>query len=311
VIPFVLWILRIIRSALGRVGSAYRKRRVWQITSTVLNNAYLPASIGLTVYRGFLYLPNLARITIYQGPLKGVCTPTLNCYACPGALMSCPIGSLQHFAIRHQFPFFLVGFFGLVGVGVGRMTCGWLCPFGFLQDLLKKVSRRVVRLPRWMGNLKYASLVVIAILLPFFLGELWFSKLCPAGAVEAAIPWAVAGGGESPELGGLDVSSMIGTFFWIKMAIAAVFIVAMIFVKRPFCRTACPLGAIFSLFNRLSLVKLRVDYDLCTNCGLCQQMCPVDLKVHMEVDSPECIKCFECTKCPTGAIKATFGLGGR
>ena len=304
-------ISRTVRSALGRVGSAYRKRRPWQITSTILHNAYLPASIGLVVYRGFLYLPTLSKITIFQGPLKGFCAPTLNCYACPGALMSCPIGSLQHFAIRHQFPFFLVGFLGLVGVGVGRMTCGWLCPFGFLQDLLKKISRRVVRLPRWMGNFKYASLVIIAILLPFFLGELWFSKLCPAGAIEGAIPWTAAGAAESPELAGLDVSSMIGTFFWMKMAIAGVFILAMVFIKRPFCRMACPLGAIFSLFNRISLVKLRVNYKLCTDCGLCERVCPVDLKAHRELDSPECIKCLECTKCPTGAIKASFGLGDR
>jgi ferredoxin len=303
-------ILRIIASALSRVGSAFRKRRPWQITSAILHNAYLPASIGWTVYRGFLYLPNLANITLYQGFLKGFCTPTLNCYACPGALMSCPIGSLQHFAIRQQFPFFLVGFFGLVGVGVGRMTCGWLCPFGFFQDLLKKISRRVVRLPRWMGNLKYASLVGIAILLPFFLGDLWFSKLCPAGGLEGAIPWVAAGASESPDLAGLDVRSMIGTLFWIKMAILGVFLVAMVLIKRPFCRTACPLGAIFSLFNRISLVKLRLNNEKCTDCGLCERICPVDLKAYKELDSTECIKCFECTKCPTGAIKATFGFGG-
>jgi ferredoxin-type protein NapH len=307
----VLAILRIIRSALGRVGAAYRKRRPWQITSTILHNAYLPASIGVTVYRGFLYLPNLANITLYQGSLKGFCTPTLNCYACPGALMSCPIGSLQHFAIRHQFPFLLVGFFGLVGVGVGRMTCGWLCPFGFLQDLIKKISKRVVRLPRWTGNLKYASLVVIAILLPFFLGELWFSKLCPAGGIEGALPWTAAGAAESPELAGLDVRSMIGTFFWIKMAIVVAFVAATVFIKRPFCRMACPLGAIFSLFNRISLVRLHVNTEICTDCGLCEQVCPVDLKVYKELDSPECIKCLECTKCPAGAITATFGLGAR
>jgi polyferredoxin len=262
----------------------------------VLHNGYLPAYTG---------------ITIYQGLLKGVCAPTLNCYACPAAFMSCPIGTLQHFAMGRQFPFFLVGFLGLVGAGVGRMTCGWLCPFGFLQDILKKISKRLVRLPRWMGNLKYVSLVVLAILLPFFLGDMWFSKLCPAGAIEAAIPWAAAGGSGAPEWAGLDVRSMIGSFFWIKMAILGFFIGAMIVVKRPFCRTFCPLGAIFSLFNRVSLVRLRLDRDKCTECGVCDRLCPVDLDVLDQLDSPECIKCLECTKCPTKAIKATFGLKGR
>jgi polyferredoxin len=272
------------------------KRRLWQTISTILHNAYLPAFSGITIYQGFL---------------KGYCTPALHCYACPAAFTSCPIGSLQSFVIRRQFPFFLIGFFGLVGMGVGRMTCGWLCPFGFFQDLMKKISKRVLRLPRWMRYLKYVSLVVIAILLPFFLGEMWFSKLCPAGTLEAAVPWAVVGSSDSPEWAGLDVRAMIGTFFWLKMAILAFFIGVMIFIKRPFCRTSCPLGAIFSLFNRLSLVRLHLIKEHCDQCGLCDRICPVDLDVVRDLDSPECIKCLECTKCPTGAIKTTFGLRSR
>ena len=154
------------------------KRRIWQAISTVLHNAYLPGFFGITVYQGFL---------------KSFCVPTLNCYACPGALMSCPIGALQHFAMGRQFPFFVVGFLGLMGGAVGRMTCGWLCPFGFLQDMMKKISRRVVKLPRWTRNLKYAALVILALVLPFLLNEMWFSKLCPAGGVEGAIPWVLGG----------------------------------------------------------------------------------------------------------------------
>jgi ferredoxin-type protein NapH len=271
------------------------KRRVWQIVSAVLHNAYLPGYLGISVYQGFL---------------KGLCVPTLNCYACPGAFMSCPIGALQHFAMGRQFPFFLVGFMGLVGVGIGRMTCGWLCPFGFLQDMMKKISRRVVKLPRWMGKLKYVSLVILAILMPFFLADQWFSKLCPAGAVEGALPWALGGWGPD-SAAGFDVVSMIGSLFWIKMALLGAFLVGMIFIKRPFCRTMCPLGAIFSLFNRISLVRLQVDTKACTECGLCERMCPVDIKPYWEADSPECIKCLECTKCPNHAITVRFGLGGK
>jgi polyferredoxin len=103
----------------------------------------------------------------------------------------------------------------------------------------------------------------------------------------------------------------VGYFFWLKMALLAGFIVAMIFIKRPFCRTFCPLGAIFSFFNKISLVRLRLEESRCTDCGLCARMCPVDLNAYKELDSPECIKCLDCTRCPTGAIKAEFGLGGK
>jgi polyferredoxin len=208
-----------------------------------------------------------------------------------------------------RFPYFLVGFLGLVGMAVGRMACGWLCPFGFLQDLMKRISRRVVKLPRWMGHLKYVSLVVLAILLPFFLGDDWVSKLCPAGGVEGAIPWVVMPTSDSSSLGGMDVRAAIGVLFWVKMTILAAFLIGMVFIKRPFCRTGCPLGAIFSLFNRLSLVRLRFDPAKCTECGICERLCPVDLKAHWELDSPECIKCLECTKCPTGAISVHVGFG--
>ncbi|HEC83235.1 MAG TPA: 4Fe-4S binding protein [Firmicutes bacterium] len=270
------------------------KRRLWQTVSTILNNAFLPGYINITIYQGFL---------------KGYCTPTLNCYACPGAFASCPIGTLQHFAARHQFPFFLVGFLGIVGTGVGRMACGWLCPFGFLQDMIKKLSRRVVTLPHWMTYFKYVSLVGIAILLPWFLKDPWFSKICPAGGIEGAIPWAAAGSSRSPDLAGLDVRSMIGWLFWTKMAILAAFLGAMVVIKRPFCRAFCPLGAIFSLFNRISLVRMRYDKTKCDNCGLCNRLCPVDLDVVRQLDSPECIKCLECTKCPRHAITVTVGYG--
>jgi ferredoxin-type protein NapH len=271
------------------------KRRIWQIASAILHNAYLPGFFGLTIYQGFL---------------KGLCAPTLNCYACPGALMSCPIGALQNFAMGRQFPFFLVGFLGLVGAAVGRMTCGWLCPFGFLQDMMKKISRHVVKLPRWTGKLKYAALVIPAILLPLLLNDMWFSKLCPAGGIEGALPWVL--GGRGPEsAAGFDVVSLIGGMFWVKMAILGSFLVGMVFIKRPFCRTMCPLGAIFSLFNRLSLVRMRVDMEACTRCGVCERICPVDLIPYREIDSPECIKCLECTKCPQHAITVGLGLVGK
>jgi len=221
--------------------------------------------------------------------------------------MSCPIGALQQFLMGRHVPFFLLGFLGLVGAGVGRMTCGWLCPFGFLQDMMKKITGRVVKLPKWTGRLKYVSLVVLALVLAFLLSDLWFCKLCPAGGIEGAIPWTLGGmGPDSPA--GFDVVSMIGSLFWIKMVILGAFLVAMVFVKRPFCRTMCPLGAIFALFNRISLVRLRVDMKVCTQCGICERVCPVDLEPYWEIDSPECIKCLECTKCPVGAIKVGFGL---
>ena len=78
---------------------------------------------------------------IYQGSLKYACVPGLNCYSCPGAVASCPLGALQALLNQQgfQIPFGILGFFFLFGSLFGRFICGWLCPFGLVQDLPHKI----------------------------------------------------------------------------------------------------------------------------------------------------------------------------
>ena len=75
---------------------------------------------------------------IYTGAGKNVCVPGLNCYSCPGALGACPLGSLQSFlsGLKFRFPYYVLGLLLFFGALLGRAVCGFLCPFGFLQDLL-------------------------------------------------------------------------------------------------------------------------------------------------------------------------------
>lgn len=250
------------------------KRRVYQLISAMLANSHVTAPFT-----------------------KGVCFPGINCYACPLAAVACPIGSLQHFAAIHVFPFYTVGILGMVGGVVGRMTCGWLCPFGFLQDLMFKISSIKIRLPGFLRYLKYILLVGLVIILPYVSGEPWFSKLCPAGALEAGIPLAL-----------LDeqIRRQIGTLFWLKVGILVAFLAAFVFIKRPFCRVFCPLGAIFSPFNAFSAYRLDFDGEECIHCDRCVKKCPVDIKVYENPNSAECIRCLECTDCVCVSLTNVF-----
>jgi polyferredoxin len=83
---------------------------------------------------------------LYKGPLKGACVPFLNCHGCPTATFGCPIGTIEHYMVIRRFPYEIVGQLGLLGLLVGRMACGWLCPFGLLQDLLFMVTKAEVKI---------------------------------------------------------------------------------------------------------------------------------------------------------------------
>jgi polyferredoxin len=267
-------------------------RRIFQGLGTLLPNAYV---------QGFL------TPTLYQGTLKGVCTPLFNCYACPSALFSCPIGSMQHFAATGKVPFYAAGTMAVVGASVGRMTCGTLCPFGFLQDLLFKVRTWKGRLPGWASYLRYAALAVLVFLIPAFSGVHWYSKLCPMGTLGAGLPWVTLS--ES-------VRALVGSLFWVKIGILLLFFTFSVMVKRPFCRAACPLGAIFSIFNRSSFLQLAWDPDTCTRCGKCQKICPVDIRPDYKPTSAECLRCLDCTRCPSLTLTTVlnrnpFGVPGR
>ena len=168
-----------------------------------------------------IHLPNLFKGKIYQGNAKTVCVPGLNCYSCPAATGACPIGAFQAVVGSSQFKFtyYITGFFILLGVMLGRFICGFLCPFGWFQDLLhkipgKKFSTEKLRLLRY---LKYMILFVFVIFLPIFItnsigmGDPFFCKyICPQGVLEGAIPLS---------LGNTAIRSALGKLFSFKLII--------------------------------------------------------------------------------------------
>lgn len=273
--------------------------RMWvQICFTALTNGYAT---------GF------AKGKIFNGPTKHLCLPGLNCYSCPGALGACPIGSLQAVLSdrNYSFSFYVVGFLLIVGALAGRFVCGWLCPFGLVQDLLYKIPfpKKLRKLPgeKFLRLTKYVILLGFVIILPLTVldivgqGSPWFCKyICPSGTLFAGIPLIAT----NPPL-----QAVLGWLFTWKTAILAVLIILSLLVFRPFCRYLCPLGAIYGLFNPIALCRYKVNEEKCTKCGLCQKACPMDIPTYISPNSPECVRCGKCKKaCPHSAICNTLGL---
>lgn len=237
-------------------------------------------------YRAFGQLSGLLIANSYLFKfLKHIPCPTLNCYACPAANFACPIGTLQHFAAIRRVPFFTIGILGAIGSMFGRAVCGWACPIGGLQELVYRLPVRKFRVSNRLSFTRYLVLAILVFIVPFFTLEPWFSKLCFVGTLEAGIPLA---------LGDPMIRGLIGPFFWMKVAITVSLLLAMALVKRPFCRFICPLGAIYSPFNKVAPGFIEVRADLCTQCGRCQDVCPMDLDVPREADGLNCIRCREC-----------------
>jgi ferredoxin-type protein NapH len=123
--------------------------------------------------------------------LHTMCAPVFHCYACPLATFACPIGVIAQFGALHIFPFVAVGLLIAVGALFGSLICGWVCPFGWLQDLAAKVPTPKFDLPKWTGHLRYVVLIGAVLAVPYFFGEghpLFICRICPAGALEAAAP---------------------------------------------------------------------------------------------------------------------------
>ena len=256
------------------------------------------------------YLIGFVQGKIYKGNLKKLCVPGMNCYSCPGAVGSCPIGSLQAVigSWNFKFAFYVAGFLVFLGALVGRFVCGWLCPFGLIQDLLHKIpfpkKLRTFRGDKLLRKLKYVILVVFVILLPMFLvdvmgqGAPYFCKLiCPVGTLEGGIPLALMN---------KSMHSVLGWLYAWKNVLLVATILLSIIIYRPFCKYICPLWAIYSVFNPISVFKYRVDESKCVSCGACSKSCKMGVDPVQNANHPECIRCGLCKKvCPTGAISSS------
>lgn len=260
----------------------------------------------MQLYFALLFNANLggfASGTIYQGGSKQFCVPGLNCYSCPGAVGACPLGALQGaFSAGHSTVYYVGGILLLYGVLFGRMICGWLCPFGLIQELLYKIPTPKLKkgsLTRVLSALKYVLLALFVFLIPMAYAmkdiplPAFCKYICPAGTLE---------GGLTLLSNRINASyfSMLGPIFTWKFLLTVSIVVGSAFIFRLFCRFLCPLGALYGLFNRFSLLGIRLEESKCTACGRCNAVCKVDIR---QVGDRECVSCGDCIGvCPTKAI---------
>ncbi|MBE7086178.1 MAG: 4Fe-4S binding protein [Clostridiales bacterium] len=260
------------------------KRRIIQLYTALLYNANI---------KGFF------NGQIYKGPTKNLCVPGINCYSCPGAVGSCPLGALQNAlsASDTRLPAYIFGIVILFGLLLGRTICGFLCPIGLGQDLLYKIKTPKLKKNKVtyaLSYLKYVLLIALVVIVPLVFAVPGFCEfICPAGTFEG-------GFGLLSNQANEGLLAILGPLFTWKFTVLVLVAVGGIFIFRIFCRFLCPLGALYGFFCRIAMLGVKLDKNKCTDCGLCISVCKMDIK---RVGDHECIHCGACISvCPTKAI---------
>lgn len=237
------------------------------------------------------------------GPeFKWLCNPVLSCHSCVLAWFACPVGIFVHYSGYHVFPFLAVGTVLLIGALIGRLLCGWVCPFGFVMDLLYKIPSPKFDLPAWTRFIKYVILVATVFLLPFLFGESTyysFCRVCPASALQVTIPGFFLGG-------------TLSTGMIVKLAILVGVLVLAVFSSRSFCKVFCPIGAMLGPLNYVSFWAMNLPSRRpCTGCRRCDRVCPVNGYPMSRISNQippnrvaECVVCHDCQNtCPQKRIE--------
>lgn len=172
----------------------------------------------------------------------------------------------------------LIILFVLLSVLYGRFFCGRICPFGLFQDLLNKIpfvkKVRSFKVDKYLKYLKYVVLILMVAANLFGYAAAWHE----------AKPF--------------NTSSAIG---WAAFALLS------IVISRPLCKYLCPVGLILGWFNQLPFGQYKVNLDRCTQCGICLNVCKMEIEPYKTPNHIECIRCGKCKKnCPTKAITSEF-----
>ncbi len=261
----------------------------------------------IQVYAALLYNANIKGFVsgdIYKGDGKKLCVPGLNCYSCPGAVGACPLGSLQN-ALATGKTSSLAYIFGIIvlfGLLLGRTICGFLCPFGLVQELLHKIPSpklKKSKATRVLSYFKYIFLggLVVGVTVAYAGNRVvpaFCKYVCPDGILFGAFGLLI-------HPANTDKFGMLGPLFTWKFCLLVVFLVSSVFIFRVFCRFFCPLGAIYGFFCKVAMLGVKLDEDKCISCGKCVEQCGMDIR---HVGDHECIHCGKCIDvCPTKAIR--------
>lgn len=178
----------------------------------------------------------------------------------------------------------VIGLAIMSAIVFGPVICGFICPFGALQDLVARLGKKINKrkynkfVPKKLDNiLKYLRYITLV-------GAIYLTASSKVTLLESINPYHAF-------LGIFKLSvSMIG------FIILSIILIASLFVQRPWCKYLCPYGAFLGLFNKIKVFRIVREDSTCISCKKCSNVCPMSIDVHEKnaVRDLSCISCFEC-----------------
>lgn len=180
----------------------------------------------------------------------------------------------------------------------GPVFCGWVCPFGTVEEWIGKIGKKLFRkrfntlipakLDRVLRYLRYVVLALVVVVTARS-GQLLFANLDPYNALFAF--WT----GEVPR----TALIVLGVVLLLSLA-----------VERPFCKYACPYGAVQGVFNLFRIFRIRRNAATCIDCSKCDRACPMNIEVSSRttIRDHQCISCMKCTSEDSCPVANTVAL---
>ncbi|MFX1298868.1 MAG: 4Fe-4S binding protein [Promethearchaeota archaeon] len=261
--------------------------------------------------------------------------PIMQSHATPGTTIAGGYDVLMESFSQGTFPFMALGVIFIFGILIGRATCGWMCPFGFVLDLCHAIPLRK-RYPGIQINSQLSKVKFFILGLTFFISitfgiiilgggtplPIWpfnanpFSPIDPSTTLQAVIPTLIidpaAVGWPSPEEGFWAIFSW-SPYFWFRVFFMVVILILCVYIGRAWCRWFCPMGALLGLMIPYAVVGVQRNLTKCLGkkCRQCETACPMGVPLLREpwekIRDSNCIMCMKCYEaCEEGAITLSF-----
>lgn len=216
----------------------------------------------------------------------------------------CPLGGLETLvefitnggktlSHLHSSNVIIFGLIVLITIFFRSGFCGWLCPFGTIQDVVRYLGKKLpfenkfrklakksffVSLDKHLRFFKYFVLI-FAVGGAIYFTDLIFRDYDPFVAFIKVV----------------EIESLFA------LSLLIIILILSLFIDRPWCRYACPLGAVIGIIGKISPMRFKRNENDCNNCNLCTKACPMNINVtkHDSIKSIDCISCMKCIEaCP-------------